>query len=109
MGAPAAPPSAPQSEITIRCCTDIVSELITAHQAGESINLNALKQSVAKRNQSKVVPRLVDIISAVPQEWRDVLLPKLRAKPVRTASGVSLVPSWQGWVGLGAVGKGRAD
>jgi elongator complex protein 3 len=34
------------------------------------------------------VPRLVDIISAVPQEVRDILLPKLRAKPVRTASGV---------------------
>lgn len=88
MGAPLAPPSAPQSEITIRCCTDIVAELISAHQANESINLNALKQSVSKRHQSKLVPRLVDIISAVPQEWRDVLLPKLRAKPVRTASGV---------------------
>lgn len=36
-----------------------------------------------------VVPRLVDIISAVPQEVKDILLPKLRAKPVRTASGVS--------------------
>lgn len=79
----------PQTEITISCCTDIVSELIRAHLAGEDVNLNALKSVVAKRNKSKIVPRLVDIISAVPIEWRDVMLPKLRAKPVRTASGVS--------------------
>lgn len=107
MGAPLAPPSAPQSEITIRCCTDIVADLITAHQAGESVNLNALKQSVSKRHQSKLVPRLVDIISAVPQEWREVLLPKLRAKPVRTASGVSATV--EGRVGGedGLVGVGR--
>lgn len=87
MGAPTN--AAPQSEVTIRCCTDIVTELIAAHSSGEFVNLNALKSVVAKRHKSKLVPRLVDIISAVPQEWREVLLPKLRAKPVRTASGVS--------------------
>jgi len=34
-------------------------------------------------------PKLVDIIAAVPSDHRKALVPKLKAKPVRTASGVS--------------------
>uniref|UniRef100_A0A8C0J6Y9 Elongator complex protein 3 n=1 Tax=Chelonoidis abingdonii TaxID=106734 RepID=A0A8C0J6Y9_CHEAB len=34
-------------------------------------------------------PRLVDIIAAVPPQYRKVLVPKLKAKPIRTASGVN--------------------
>lgn len=33
-------------------------------------------------------PRLVDIIAAVPPQYRRALVPKLKAKPIRTASGV---------------------
>jgi hypothetical protein len=36
-------------------------------------------------------PKLVEMIAAVPEEHRAVLLPQLRAKPVRTASGVAVV------------------
>ena len=36
-------------------------------------------------------PKLVDIIAAVPEEFREALLPRLRAKPVRTASGIAVV------------------
>ena len=36
-------------------------------------------------------PKLVELISAVPDEHRDALLPQLRAKPVRTASGIAVV------------------
>jgi len=82
-------PSLTAAEQTIVVCSDIVSSLLDAHSKGQTINLNALKTTIAKKHGSKVVPRLVDIISAVPQESRDLLLPVLRAKPVRTASGVS--------------------
>jgi elongator complex protein 3 len=84
-------PSLTAAESTIVVCSDIVAHLLEAHEKGQTINLNALKTSIAKKHGSKVVPRLVDIISAVPQESRDLLLPVLRAKPVRTASGVSLL------------------
>ncbi|GAA6004911.1 Elongator subunit ELP3 [Rhodotorula paludigena] len=80
-----------QAEITIRCCSEIVRRLLEAHDKGESVNLNSLKTQVAKKYGAKVTPRLVDIIAAVPQEVRDILLPKLRAKPVRTASGIAVV------------------
>lgn len=80
---------APQAEVTIRVSSAIVAALVAAHAAGESVNLNALKAQVAKKLGSAVIPRLIDVIAAVPQELREILLPKLRAKPVRTASGVS--------------------
>ncbi|GAA6019633.1 hypothetical protein JCM11491_002833 [Sporobolomyces phaffii] len=84
-------PSLTSAEATIVVCSDIVAHLLAAHNKGETVNLNALKTSIAKKHGSNVVPRLVDIISAVPQESRDLLLPLLRAKPVRTASGIAVV------------------
>lgn len=38
------------------------------------------------------VPRLVDIISAIPDDYKKALLPKLKARPIRTASGVCRLP-----------------
>ncbi len=37
------------------------------------------------------MPKLVDIIAAVPEEQRTALMPRLRAKPVRSASGIAVV------------------
>ena len=36
-------------------------------------------------------PKLVDIIAAIPQEHRAKLVPSVKAKPVRTASGIAVV------------------
>ena len=36
-------------------------------------------------------PKLVDIISAIPENYKNKLLPLLKAKPVRTASGIAVV------------------
>lgn len=33
-------------------------------------------------------PKSIDIIAAVPEAYRNVLLPLIKSKPVRTASGV---------------------
>lgn len=88
MAKPSKPSSVPQAELTIRVSSDIVRLLLEAHTEGRTVDLNALKSRVAKKHGSTAIPRLVDIIAAVPQEVRDILLPKLRAKPVRTASGV---------------------
>ena len=37
------------------------------------------------------MPKLVDIISAIPENYKKKLLPILKAKPVRTASGIAVV------------------
>jgi len=86
MGGPAV-----NTEALIKCCSEIVSELAKAHEANESVNLNALRYKVSKRHKLHGNPRLVDIIAAVPEGLRAALLPKLKAKPIRTASGIAVV------------------
>lgn len=86
----AAPPN--QAEAYLLACTSIVRELIEFVQDAsqdKEINLNSVRHKYGKKYKLKGVPRLVDILSAVPEEWRDRLRGALRAKPVRTASGVS--------------------
>lgn len=78
-----------QAEILLRTTSHIASSLIKAHESNTTISLNVLRAQASKKYGFGGVPRLVDIISAIPDEWRKVLLPRLKARPVRTASGVS--------------------
>ena len=55
------------------------------------ILLCRLKGLTARKYGLATQPRLVDIIAAVPPAYKDALLPKLKAKPVRTASGIAVV------------------
>ena len=50
-----------------------------------------LKGQIASKYGLSTQPRLVDIIAAVPPAHKKALLPKLKAKPVRTASGIAVV------------------
>ncbi len=68
---------------------EIVRELISASEEDRDVNLNEVKKRLCAKHGLDTSPRLVDIIAAVPAEHRKALLPRLRAKPVRTASGVS--------------------
>lgn len=70
---------------------EIIAELIKADKQEYDVNLNRLKCDLAQKYGLESQPRLVDIIAAVPHEHRQLLLPKLRAKPVRTASGIAVV------------------
>jgi histone acetyltransferase (RNA polymerase elongator complex component) len=64
------------------------AQLIAAHEAGRTVHLNEIKLKAARHNKLKGAPRLVDIIAAVPEAMKPILVPKLKAKPIRTASGV---------------------
>ena len=79
-----------KEELRMLTVGEIVQELIKAQQDGRDINLNKLKTRISSKYGLQSSPRLVDIIAAVPQQHKKVLLPKLKAKPVRTASGVSI-------------------
>ena len=54
----------------------------------QTVSLNELRAKMSKKFGFGGVPRLVDIISAIPDEYKKALLPKLKARPIRTASGV---------------------
>lgn len=68
---------------------EIIQELLRGHQENRDVNLNKLKTRIAAKYGLDSSPKLVDIIAAVPAEVRHILVPKLKAKPIRTASGVS--------------------
>lgn len=80
-----------KAELMAMTVSEIVSALIQSHKSGKDVNLNKLKGSVASKYGLKSQPKLVDIIAAVPADFRGALLPKLKAKPVRTASGIAVV------------------
>ena len=84
---------ASQQTIKIQVIGEIVSNLVTAVQQGKQVDLNKLKNRISSQYGLATAPRLVDIIAAVSDEHKTTLLPILKAKPVRTASGVSVVPS----------------
>ncbi|CAG8611964.1 737_t:CDS:10, partial [Ambispora leptoticha] len=80
-----------QAELMVKCCAEIVNDLISAHEAGKDVNLNGLKTKYSRKNKLGTQPKLVDIIAAIPEQYKQHLLPKLKAKPVRTASGIAVV------------------
>lgn len=70
---------------------EIIQELLKAHYQKEDIDLNKLKTRISSKYGLDSSPKLVDIIAAVPSHERHILLPKLKAKPIRTASGIAIV------------------
>ncbi|RHY16606.1 hypothetical protein DYB28_002496 [Aphanomyces astaci] len=100
------------SKTYVKAISAIVDEIIKAYEKQDPVNMTRLKNDVAKvyklpsmpkvRTVAYILyiallyspsynPQLVDIISAIPEEYRDELLPYLKAKPVRTASGIAVV------------------
>jgi elongator complex protein 3 len=80
-----------QSERTLKACSEIVRDLVKAHFDNKEVNLNGLKQKYSRENKLKNQPKLVEIIANIPEQYKSILLPKLKAKPVRTASGIAVV------------------
>lgn len=74
-----------------RAIGDIVAQLIRAHKAGERVDLTKVKKDVSRKHGLHEFPKQVEILAAVPAAHRASLAPLLRAKPVRTASGIAVV------------------
>lgn len=77
----------------MKACGEIAQELIHSYDSGkiEDINLNGVKTRASKKYKLSSQPRLMDIIAAIPDQYRRYLVPRLKAKPVRTASGIAVV------------------
>ncbi|GFU91570.1 elongator complex protein 3 [Trichonephila clavipes] len=80
-----------KDELMVMTVAEIVQELIKAHKSNTSVNLNRVKCEISSKYGLESQPKLVDIIAAVPADYKKILLPKLKAKPVRTASGIAVV------------------
>ena len=69
----------------------IVTELISAYEAGSTLNFTKLKGEASKKFKLQGIPRMADILQGLPIQYRAKLWPYLKTKPVRTASGVAVV------------------
>jgi len=75
----------------ITAITEIVNLLIQVHKEGKVVHLNRVKQDVCAKYHVATQPKTVDIINAIPEQYKKTLLPALKAKPIRTASGIAVV------------------
>ncbi|XP_049612775.1 elongator complex protein 3 [Syngnathus scovelli] len=91
MGKPKKKSAFSRAELMMMTIADVIKQLVEAHEEGKDINLNKLKTKTAAKYGLEAQPRLVDIIAAVPPQHRRALVPKLKAKPIRTASGIAVV------------------
>lgn len=78
-------------EATIKTIAEIVNQLISSYEKGENVNLTKLKTSISRKYKLAKMPKLVDIIASLPENYKEKLTPYLKAKPIRTASGIAVV------------------
>ena len=64
-----------------------------AYEQTRTVNLSRLRGDTSRRYGLSTIPTLVDIIAAIPEQHRATLVPFLRVKPIRTASGIAVVVS----------------
>ncbi|XP_018590568.1 elongator complex protein 3 [Scleropages formosus] len=91
MGKPKKKSDLSRAELMMMTIADVIKQLVEAHEEGKDINLNKVKTKTSAKYGLSAQPRLVDIIAAVPPQYRRALVPKLKAKPIRTASGIAVV------------------
>jgi histone acetyltransferase (RNA polymerase elongator complex component) len=73
------------------CLAEITATLLAALRARAHVNIAKLKQDLASKHGLSSIPKLIELIAALPEEFRERLSPFLRTKPVRSASGVAVV------------------
>lgn len=72
-----------------RCTAEIVKALLT-HPNPSSVNLSGLRNKFAKKHGIPTLPKITDILAAIPAEEKDKLK-GIMVRPVRSASGVAVV------------------
>lgn len=88
----------PENERQMRACADIANALVEDYELQakstkpkRDVNLNSIRSQVAKKHFLSNQPPLTAIIAAVPEHYKKYILPKLVAKPIRSASGIAVV------------------
>ncbi|KAI4722091.1 histone acetyltransferase ELP3 [Aureobasidium sp. EXF-10727] len=89
---------APENERYIRACADVALALVEDYESQvdgkapkKDLNLNTLRNNIAKKHFLSNTPPLTAIINAVPEHYKKYILPRLIAKPIRSASGIAVV------------------
>lgn len=88
----------PEPQRFMLACQDIANALVQDYEMSrdvdtpkKDINLNSLRGQISRKYKLSQQPPLTAILSSVPEQYKKYLLPKLIAKPVRSASGICVV------------------
>lgn len=65
-----------EDEARVRCIAEIVGAMIQGCRKGENVDLNALKSEACRRYGLSRAPKLVELISALPESEREMVLPR---------------------------------
>ncbi len=60
----------------VKAISEVVEQLVRGVKAGLELNVDAIKREAATKYALARAPKLVEIISAVPDDFRDTLLPR---------------------------------
>ncbi len=69
---------------------ELIQEIVLGHASTRNELLN-LKAKLCRKHRLARVPANYEVLERVPEEYRDIVEPMLRNKPVRTMSGVAPV------------------
>lgn len=69
----------------------VVSEAVRLCDAGEKVDPVELVRWARAKHRGQPLPKLVDIVAALPHSHKQKLAPVFQTKPVRTASGVCCI------------------
>jgi len=75
----------------LKVLTEIANECIRLYDHHDKINLHRIKTEISSKHKLTRVPKIIDILAAIPDNYKQKLMPLLKAKPVRTASGIAVV------------------
>lgn len=85
-------PSAIDEQIVLaKTISEVVAEAIRLYNRKKPINVVKLRNKISQRNGCPRQPKLVELIAAIPQEYKKDLVSLFQVKPVRTASGIAVV------------------
>lgn len=90
VAASTAPPQS-QAQARVRAVADIAKALVRAYDDKADVNVSRLKGAVSSQYNLHSMPKLMEILAALPEGYREKLSPFLRAKPVRSASGIAVI------------------
>ena len=70
---------------------EIIEQLVSSADSRSSASLTKIRNEISAKYHLSTVAKVSDLIAAIPDDYKSVLLPLLRMKPVRTASGIAVV------------------
>jgi elongator complex protein 3 len=79
-------------EARVRAITELAQAIVEGYKKKKKIiRIPALRNKIQQKYNLKEGPKMVEIIAAIPEEYKAELIPRLKVKPVRTASGIAVV------------------